>query len=42
MSVALPALLRRFPNLSLAASVNDLIFRVDGPVNGVRELPVRW
>ena len=42
MSVALPALLRRFPNLSLAASVADLTFRGDGPVNGVRELPVSW
>jgi cytochrome P450 len=42
MSVALPALLRRFPSLSLAAPVNKLIFRADGPVNGVRELPVRW
>jgi cytochrome P450 len=41
-SVALPALLRRFPNLSLAASVADLTFRGDGPVNGVRELPVSW
>jgi cytochrome P450 len=42
MSVALPALLRRFPNLSFAASVADLTFRGDGPVNGVRELPVSW
>ena len=42
MSVALPALLHRFPTLSLAASVSDLTFRGDGPVNGVRELPVRW
>ena len=42
MSVALPALLQRFPTLSLAASPADLTFRGDGPVNGVRELPVRW
>ena len=42
MSVALPALLRRFPTLSLAAPVAELTFRSDGPVNGVRELPVRW
>jgi cytochrome P450 len=42
MSVALPALLQRFPTLSLAASVDDLTFRGDGPVNGVRGLPVRW
>lgn len=42
MSVALPALLQRFPTLSLAASEADLRFRGDGPVNGVRELPVRW
>jgi cytochrome P450 len=42
MSVALPALLRRFPTLSLAVSEADLSFRTDGPVNGVRELPVRW
>ena len=42
MSVAFPALLQRFPTLSLAAPVSDLTFRGDGPVNGVRELPVRW
>jgi cytochrome P450 len=42
MSVALPALLQRFPTLSLAASVTELTFRGDGPVNGVRELPVTW
>jgi cytochrome P450 len=42
MSVALPALLQRFPTLSLTASPADLTFRGDGPVNGVRELPVRW
>jgi cytochrome P450 len=42
MSVALPTLLQRFPTLSLAASETDLQFRGDGPVNGVRELPVRW
>jgi cytochrome P450 len=42
MSVALPALLQRFPTLSLAATEADLQFRGDGPVNGVRELPVRW
>jgi cytochrome P450 len=42
MSVALPALLQRFPSLSLAGPLADLTFRSDGPVNGVRELPVRW
>ena len=42
MSVAFPALLQRFPTLSLAAQASDLTFRGDGPVNGVRELPVRW
>jgi cytochrome P450 len=42
MSVALPALLQRFPTLSLAASQDDLSFRGNGPVNGVRQLPVRW
>jgi cytochrome P450 len=42
MSVALTALLQRFPTLSLAASVGDLHFRGDGPVDGVRELPVCW
>lgn len=42
MSVALPALLQRFPTLSLAASEADLTFRADGPVNGIRALPVRW
>jgi hypothetical protein len=38
----LPALLQRFRTFSLAASPADLTFRGDGPVNGVRELPVRW
>jgi hypothetical protein len=28
--------------LSLAASETDLTFRADGPVNGIRALPVRW
>jgi cytochrome P450 len=42
MSVALLALLQRFPTLSLAAPVTDLTFRGDGPVNGVRDLPVTW
>ena len=42
MSVALPALLQRFPTLSLAASPADLVFRGHGPVNGVQQLPVRW
>jgi cytochrome P450 len=42
LSVALPALLQRFPTLSLAAPEADLIFRADGPVNGIRALPVRW
>jgi cytochrome P450 len=42
MSVALPALLQRFPNLSLAASETELTFRADGPINGVRALPVTW
>jgi cytochrome P450 len=42
LSVAFPALLQRFPTLALAAPVSDLTFRGDGPVNGVRELPVRW
>ena len=41
MSVALPALLQRFPTLSLAASPADLSFHGDGPVNGVQQLPVR-
>ena len=42
LSVALPALLQRFPTLSLAAPEAVLIFRADGPVNGIRTLPVRW
>jgi cytochrome P450 len=42
LSVALPALLRRFPSLSLAVPETTLTFRSDGPVNGLDQLPVRW
>jgi cytochrome P450 len=42
MSVAFPALLNRLPDLRIAAQVSDLTFRSNGPVNGVRTLPVAW
>ncbi|TDD15487.1 cytochrome P450 [Nonomuraea diastatica] len=42
LRVALPALLRRFPELRLAVPYEDLRYRVLAPVNGVLSLPVTW
>ena len=42
LQVAYPALLRRFPDLRVAADVEDLPFRDTMAVYGVHELPVRW
>lgn len=42
LSVAFPALLRRFPGLRLATEESDLRFRTNSTVNGVRALPVAW
>lgn len=42
MQVAFPALLRRFPNLTLAVPFEDIRFRTMTTVYGVPELPVSW
>lgn len=43
LSVALPAMLTRLPDLRLAADESQLTFRADdAPVNGVRALPITW
>jgi cytochrome P450 len=42
LQVAYPALLRRFPDLRVAAAVEDIPFRDTMVVYGVHELPVRW
>ncbi len=42
LQVAYPALLRRFPDLRLAAPVGDLTVRADKVVYGVAALPVEW
>jgi cytochrome P450 len=42
LQVAYPALLRRFPDLAVAAAVEDIPFRDTMVVYGVHELPVRW
>ena len=42
LQVAYPALLRRFPDLHVAASVEDIPFRDTMVVHGVHELPVGW
>ncbi|WP_279582079.1 cytochrome P450 [Fodinicola feengrottensis] len=43
LQIAYPALLRRFPTLRLAASVDELTFRTTMPVyGGVDALPVTW
>lgn len=39
---ALPALLRRFPELRLAVPFEQLVFRTLSPVLGVTSLPVTW
>ncbi|MFH8404394.1 cytochrome P450 [Streptomyces sp. NPDC018019] len=42
LTIALRALVRRFPGLELAVPVQKLKFREDAVVYGVEELPVRW
>ncbi|MCK9895448.1 cytochrome P450 [Frankia sp. AgB32] len=42
LRVVLPALLRRFPALRLAVSFEELEYRADALVFGVKELPVAW
>jgi cytochrome P450 len=42
LQIALPALLRRLPDLRLAVPFEDLRFRDDMAVYGVQELPVTW
>ncbi|MET9819090.1 cytochrome P450 [Streptomyces sp. NPDC006355] len=42
LQVALPTLLRRLPGLRLAVPLEDLSFRHDMALYGVRELPVAW
>jgi cytochrome P450 len=42
MQVALPTLLRRLPGLRLAVPLEELQFRHDEGIYGVRELPVVW
>ena len=42
MSVAFPALLTRLPELRVVTPESELTFRPNGPVNGVRALPIAW
>lgn len=42
LSIALPALLQRFPTLELAIPFQDLQFNDNRPTNGVATLPVQW
>ncbi|QNP75223.1 cytochrome P450 [Streptomyces roseirectus] len=42
LRLALPALLRRFPGLRLAVPVEDIEYRTESLVFGVRSLPVTW
>jgi cytochrome P450 len=42
LQVAIPALLRRFPNLRLDTELDKIPFKHDGFVYGVYELPVTW
>ncbi|MFI8962293.1 cytochrome P450 [Streptomyces sp. NPDC053493] len=42
LTVALPALLRRFPTLRLAVPAEDVPLRTDMSVYGVHRLPVTW
>ncbi|MCG0062326.1 MULTISPECIES: hypothetical protein [Streptomyces] len=41
-AIALPALLRRFPTLTLAVPETALRFRQGSTVYGVEALPVAW
>ncbi|MFJ9778866.1 cytochrome P450 [Amycolatopsis sp. NPDC101161] len=42
LKAALPALLRRFPELRLAVPFEQLQFRTFSPIHGVTSLPVTW
>ncbi|MFE0102860.1 cytochrome P450 [Streptomyces sp. NPDC059009] len=42
LTIAFPALLRRFPSLRLGVSEGDLRYRAQGFVGGVESLPVVW
>ncbi|ASU85581.1 cytochrome P450 [Nocardiopsis gilva YIM 90087] len=42
MQIAFPALLRRFPGLKLAVPFEEVRYRRESTVYGVRELPVTW
>ncbi len=42
MRTAFPALLRRFPSLSLAVPIEEVQFRTSSPVYGLESLPVTW
>jgi cytochrome P450 len=42
LEIALPTLLRRLPGLRLAVPIEEIRFRGDMGIYGVRELPVTW
>jgi len=42
MRIAFPALLRRFPNLALACSYDEVPFAVNKTIYGLESLPVTW
>ncbi|MER6013219.1 cytochrome P450 [Streptomyces bluensis] len=42
LRLALPALFRRFPDLRLAVPFEDIEYRTDSLVFGVKSLPVTW
>jgi cytochrome P450 len=42
LTVALPAVLRRFPRLRVTVPTSELKFRPDAPIYGVESLPVAW
>ncbi|PBC39304.1 cytochrome P450 [Rhodococcus sp. ACS1] len=42
LTVAIPAVLRRFPNLRVTVPMAEIEFRRDAPIYGVASLPVAW
>ncbi|MDQ2815834.1 MAG: cytochrome P450 [Actinomycetota bacterium] len=42
MTIALPALLRRFPDLALAVAPEAVEYKIGSVVHGVKALPVTW
>jgi cytochrome P450 len=42
LTIALPALLRRFPSLALAVPFEEVAFRVEHLIYGLHTLPVAW